>query len=252
VSISSNSQNPRPVSSKAAETRPGHPYRIAIVAALEREVRPLIKGWRAVQSEADRRGIIYFEHGEAMVVCGGIGSEAARRAAEAVIAHYAPATIYSAGFAGALTPELKVGDLLLPGRVINAGDGSSVTVDGGEGVLVTFGSIAGPEQKKNLREAYAARAVDMEAAAVARAAQARGVRFAAVKVISDEVGFVFPSMARFVNGRGEFLQWKFAAYTAVRPWLWPRVAQLMRNSARASRALCERLHAITTSEVGRS
>jgi adenosylhomocysteine nucleosidase len=225
--------------------------RIAIVAALEREVRPLIQGWRAVQSERDGRRITFFENGDVVIVCGGIGVEAARRAAEAVIAQYAPAAIYSAGFAGALAPEMKVGDLLRPARVINAGDGSSVTLDGGDGVLVTFGAIAGPEEKKNLREAYAAQAVDMEAAAVARAAQARGVRFAAVKVISDEVGFVFPSMERFVSARGEFSEWRFAVYAAVRPWLWPRVGQLMRNSAMASRVLCQGLREIATREAGR-
>jgi adenosylhomocysteine nucleosidase len=221
--------------------------KIAIVAALEREVRPLIRGWRAVQSG----GITFRENGDLVVVFGGIGGEGARRATEAVIAQYAPATVYSAGFAGALTAELKVGDLLRPGRVINAGDGSSVTVDGGDGVLVTFGAIAGPEQKNRLRAAYAAQAVDMEAAAVARAAEARGVRFAVVKVISDEIGFVFPSIERFVNAQGEFSEWKFVLFAAVRPWLWPRVAQLMRNSARASRVLCEQLSRVATSEAGR-
>jgi adenosylhomocysteine nucleosidase len=225
-------------------------YKIAIVAALEREVRPLVRGWRTVQSEIDGRRITFFENGDVVVVCGGIGSEGARRAAEAVIAQYAPATISSAGFAGALTPELKVGDVLRPGRVVDALDGSSVIVHSGGGVLVTFGAIAGPEQKKNLREAYAAQAVDMEAAAVARAAQARGVKFAAVKVISDEVGFVFPAMERFVSSRGEFSEWKFAIYAAVRPWLWSRVAQLTRNSERASRVLCERLRKIVNSASG--
>lgn len=223
--------------------------RIAIVAALEREVRPLIKGWHAVQTERDGQKITFFENGDFVLVCGGIGGEAARRTAEAVIAQYAPAAIYSAGFAGALTLELKVGDVLRPGRVVDAGDGSSVTMDGRDGVLVTFGAIAGREQKKNLREAYAAQAVDMEAAAVARAAQARGVRFAAVKVISDDIDFVFPSMERFVSSQGEFSEWKFAVYAAVRPWLWPRVAQLMRNSAKASRVLCDQLTEIATSEA---
>ena len=218
--------------------------RIAIVAALEREVRPLVSGWRAVQEARNGRRFKFLENNALVVVCGGIGLDAARRAAEAVIARYAPERVYSAGFAGALTPELKLGDVLRPARVVNAGDGSSVTLEGGEGVLVTFGAIAGPEQKKNLRAAYSAQAVDMEAAAVARAAEARGVRFGALKVISDEIDFVFPSLERFVSAAGEFSEWKFALFAAVRPWLWPRVAKLSRNSARASRVLCERLSTI--------
>jgi adenosylhomocysteine nucleosidase len=214
--------------------------KIAVVAALEREVRPLVKNWHVVPSEGDRVSN-FFENGSVVVVCGGIGMQAARRAAETVIARYAPALIYSAGFAGALRPELKVGDVLRPSKVVNVTDGSSVSLDGGDGVLVTFAAIANPEQKKKLAESYAAQAVDMEAAGVAKAAEARGLRFAAIKVISDEVDFVFPSMERFVGATGEFSEWKLAMFAAMRPWLWPRLAQLMGSSARASRVLCDAL-----------
>lgn len=223
---------------------------IAIVAALEREVRGLIKGWRVSKRKSGEQEFRFFENGEIVVVCGGIGLEAARRAAEAATALYAPEVIYSAGFAGALEPALKIGDVLRPARVVNAGDGSNVALNGGQGVLVTFTSIASPAQKKNLRDAYAAQAVDMEAAAVARAAEARGIKFGVIKVISDEFDFVFPSMERFVSARGEFSDWKFALFAAWRPWLWPRVVQLMRNSARASRVLCEALGRIAAEKIG--
>ena len=218
--------------------------RIAIVAALEREVRPLIKGWRVSQKEADGRRFRFFEQGNSVVVCAGIGAEAARRAAEAVIAVYAPTVIYSAGFAGALDPTLKVGDVVQPRKVVNANDGSSVNFEHGEGVLVSFGSVASPAQKMSLRDSFGAQAVDMEAAAVARSAEARGAAFAAVKVISDEFDFSFPSMERFVDSNGQFLEGRFARFTALRPWLWTRVARLGRNSHRASIALCERLRKV--------
>lgn len=216
-------------------------FRVAIVAALQREVRPLIKGWRVSQKEIDGRRFRFFEKDEFVVVCGGIGAEAARRAAEAVIATYAPTLIYSAGFAGALDPTLKVGEVLQPRRVVNASDGSSVNFDQGEGVLVSFGSVASPAQKASLRDSFGAQAVDMEAAAVARSAEARGAAFAVVKVISDEFDFSFPAMERFVDSGGQFQEGRFAWFTALRPWLWTRVARLARNSDRASLALCERL-----------
>ena len=60
------------------------------MAALEREVRPLIKEWRADEKEIDGRRFRFFEKDDVVLVCGGIGAEAARRAAEAVIAIYAP------------------------------------------------------------------------------------------------------------------------------------------------------------------
>jgi adenosylhomocysteine nucleosidase len=135
--------------------------RVAIVAALEREVRPLVKEWRVREKEIDGRRFRFFERDDFVVVCGGIGAEAARRAAEAVISIYAPSVIYSAGFAGALEPALKVGELLQPRRVVNAGDGSSLNLDQGEGVLVSFGSVASPEQKAKLGDSFRAQAVDM-------------------------------------------------------------------------------------------
>jgi adenosylhomocysteine nucleosidase len=218
--------------------------RVAIVAALEREVRPLVKEWRVNKKVFDGRRFRFFEKDDSVVVCGGIGAEAARRAAEAVIAIYAPKLIYSAGFAGALDPALKVGDVVRPRHVVNAGDGSSMNLDQGEGVLVSFGSVASPEQKAKLRNSFGAQAVDMEAAAVARAAEARGIGFAVVKVISDEFDFSFPSMERFVDSDGQFLRGRFAWFSALRPWLWPQVARLARNSNCASLALCRWLRAM--------
>jgi adenosylhomocysteine nucleosidase len=217
--------------------------RVAIVAALEREVHPLVKNWRVSEREFDGRRFRFFEKDDVVLVCGGIGAQAARRAAEAVISLHAPKVIYSAGFAGALGPELKVADIIQPLRLVDAGDGSSVTLERGEGVLVSFGSIASSDQKAKLRNSFAAQAVDMEAAAVARAAEVRGVGFGVVKVISDEFDFsftsIFPSMERFVDANGLFLEGRFAWFAALRPWLWPQVVRLARNSRRASHALCD-------------
>jgi len=213
--------------------------KVAIVAALEREVRPLIQRWRAVEKDHGKYRFRFFESDHAVVVCAGIGAEAARRAAEAVIALYAPEVVYSAGFAGALEPELKAGELVLPRWVVNASDGSRVEMHDGAGVLVSFETIASPAQKLSLRESFAAQAVDMEAAAVARAAEARETRFGAVKAISDELGFVLPPMDRFIDSQGRFSEWRFVAHIAVRPWLWRRVLQLARNTRRASRTLCQ-------------
>ena len=224
------------------------PAKLAIVAALERELQPLVHNWPVVEKRHDGRSFRFFEKGRTVAVCGGIGAEPARRAAEAVIALYAPQLIYSAGFAGALDPTLKAADILVPARVVDAGDASSVDTGTGHGTLVTFGAVATPEQKVKLGKAFHAQAVDMEAAAVARAAAARGVRFAAVKAISDEAGFAVPGMDRpavrgraldgFISPSGEFLTGKFARFVMIRPWMWAAALRLARNSRRAARALC--------------
>jgi adenosylhomocysteine nucleosidase len=213
--------------------------RVAIVVALEREVGQLLRRWRSSEREYGGRRFRFYENDNAVLTAGGIGGEPARRAAEAILALYAPGIIYSAGFAGALDSRLKIGDVIVPRRVVNAGDGSSVDTGQGEGVLVTFSSVASAEQKRKLADSYGADAVDMEAAAVARAAAARGVQFAAVKAISDENDFALPAMERFINANGEFSVSRFVLFAGVRPWMWRTVLRLASNSNRASRALCE-------------
>jgi nucleoside phosphorylase len=215
--------------------------RIAIIAAMEREVRPLVRSWKVRMIEHGGRSYRLFENGETAVICGGIGAQAARRATEAIIAEVQPECVVSAGFAGALDDTLKVGRVLGPRTVINAADGAQTEIPTGEGVLVTSSAMAGKDQKIRLAKAYGAHAVDMEAAAVAQGAQARGVGFAAVKVISDAADFDLPAMDRFVASDGSFQSGRFAFYLALRPWLWAATMALARNSSKASDALCDAL-----------
>ena len=210
--------------------------RIAFVAALEREVAPLIRGWKSRTLE--RVGLRLFEEAGAFLVCGGIGPEAARRATEAVIQEVQPSRIVSIGFAGALDPALKVGDIVEPGTVINTQDGARTKSGSGNHILVSYAGVAGREQKAKLRDAYGAALVDMEAAAVAQGVEARGIEFGSVKVISDDAAFAMPDMARFIGPDGRFRQSAFAMHVAIRPWLWGSTMTLARNSDRARRALC--------------
>jgi adenosylhomocysteine nucleosidase len=98
-------------------------------------------------------------------------------------------------------------------------------------------TVAGAEQKANLAHAYGATAVDMEAAAVAVAAQARGIQFGVIKVISDELHFELPQMERFIDAQGQFKEASFVLFAILRPWLWQRVAALAVNSRKAAKML---------------
>jgi len=213
-----------------------------MVAALEREVRPLVKDWGIVKREHGGRRFTFFERDSAVVVCGGIGADAARRATEASFYFYHPALILSVGFAGALDPTLKVGNIFLPRFVVDVNDGRRVETSSGTGTLLTISGIAGANQKAKYLKDYGAAALDMEAAAVARAAQSHSIPFSAVKAISDEHNFDFPPMERFVSPCGQFHTSAFVAFVAVRPWLWVRTVRLAGNSAKASRALCDWLN----------
>jgi adenosylhomocysteine nucleosidase len=215
--------------------------RFGIVAALEREVALFTRNCRVAERVHDGRTFRFFERGETVLVCGGIGVQAARRATEALIALYRPETVQSVGYAGALIPALKVGALVRPERIVDAGDGSSVEIGEGRGVLVTSRAVAAAEQKHKLAAGYRAEAVDMEAAAVARGAEARGIRFTALKVISDEYGFDMPPTERFVTSSGQFQAGRFALFAVFHPWFWGSVLALARNSRTATQKLCEAL-----------
>jgi adenosylhomocysteine nucleosidase len=210
-----------------------------MVAALEREVWPLVKDWKVSERECDGKKFKFFEKADSVLVCGGIGAQAARRATEAVINLYKPKMVQSVGFAGALDRSWKVGAILTPSQVIDAQDGSRVEIANGEGVLISVAAIASVERKQKLAKTYGAQAVDMEAAAVAKGAEARQLAFSAVKVISDELDFELPSAEEFIDGDGQFKAGKFVEFVAVRPWLWVRVVRLWKNSAIATNALCK-------------
>ena len=221
------------------------PSRVAIVAALEREVAPFVQGWPVTRREHDRRWFKFYEKDNMVLVCGGMGTEAARRAAEAVIQLYQPALVISAGFAGGLDPRLAAGHTLTPRHVIDAGDGSRTDSGTGEGVLVTFDTVADAEQKARLGKAFGAHAVDMEAAAVARSAEAHGVKFVACKVVSDTSDSCLPPVRPFIGSDGRFHAVRFLFHIALRPWLWKCVLKLARDSTVAASKLCEALGATT-------
>lgn len=221
--------------------------KFAIIAALEREVRPLIKDWSTTTIQRHGATFTFYESRYAIVVCGGIGAEAARRAAEAIIARNSPELLISAGVAGSLVPDLKVGDTIFPATVIDSQDGSrhETTIPNapvghtavGRTILVTYPEVATVVQKQQLAKSYGAHAVDMEAAAVARAAQAHNIPFLAVKAISDDLNFELPGVSDFIRN-GQFDTPRFLRHIAVRPWLWLPVLRLARNTKIASENLC--------------
>ena len=226
--------------------QPGH-KRVAIVAAIERELWPLIKSWPVTKLQHEGREFTFYESDYAVAVCGGVGAEYGRRAAEAVIMKYSPEIIVSAGVAGALVPELHVGDTVFPAIVIDAGDGSrqeSAIRNAALGktplartILVSSPNVAGAAQKKQLAKSYGAHVVDMEGASVARAAQIHNLPFLAVKAISDDVDFELAEMNRFIRN-GQFATKLFVLFLLPRPWLWLKMIRLARNTQLASHNLC--------------
>jgi adenosylhomocysteine nucleosidase len=214
---------------------------VAIVAAMEREIAPLVEGWEMILGPRYH----YYERDNVIVVCGGIGMQCARDAADSVMTFRQPSVLISAGLAGSLQKSLPVGTVVFPTKVLRVEDEQTFTIEGGEGTLVSVRSVANAATKAELAAKYSAVAVDMEAAAVAEVATARGVRFVAVKAISDDLAFEMPEMSRYIGPNGEFHTARFAIHAALRPAIWPSLARLKRNSDVAIQALCKTLARFT-------
>lgn len=220
--------------------------KIAIIAAMEREIAPLVRGWQRGKLPSGQREFQCFERNEVVTVVSGIGCRNAELAARAVVEQYRPELLVSVGLAGALIRSLKAGSVFTPNVVVDAGDGAEYrcTADSNHvngGVLVSSVEIAGAEAKQNLVNRFHGLVVDMEAAGVAKVAQQEQIGFRCVKTISDEADYVMPPMGQFVSAAGEFQSGKFALWAALRPWQWLRIAALARNSKRATESLCNRL-----------
>jgi adenosylhomocysteine nucleosidase len=208
----------------------------AVIAALPREVKALVKGWERRSSAGN---VWVWTNGRTMVACAGMGAARARVAAEAAMAAMPVTRVISAGLAGACDAELKAGDVVRAGVVIDAETGERFEAGGDGRVLVTARAIGSVGEKARLRREFGADAVDMEAAAVGRIARELGLEFGAVKGISDEADFEVEGLARFADAEGQFREGAFALHAAVRPWMWGRVMKLGRNSGVALGALTE-------------
>lgn len=217
--------------------------RIAIVAALPREIAPLVRDW-PIHSRSRSEGWTIAENDRAIAMCAGIGRERAARALKLAEARGPLSSVFSVGYAGALRSGFSRNSIHWPSVVIDAKTGEQYACDKGSGMLVTMDHVVRQDEKRHLAERWNADLVDMEAATVARFAQMRGLTFRAVRVVSDEVGDALPDLNRFIDAQGGFRKLAFAANLALHPWKIPAAVRLGRDSAQASRNLAEALREV--------
>jgi nucleoside phosphorylase len=216
--------------------------KVLIIAALPRELHLLVKGWAHRTISTQNREVQIWESDHALAACAGIGGVSARIATDAAYKAASCETrlIISAGLAGALTPDLKVADIVQPATIADGVDGLSITTAHGTGTLLTSGALVGKSEKQALARSEAL-AVDMEAFAVADVARIHGVPCIAIKSISDTLDQSLPPLGRFISAEGRFQTGRFVLWTLLRPWCWLSVIQLGRNSEAALRTLTQAL-----------
>jgi adenosylhomocysteine nucleosidase len=106
-------------------------------------------------------------------------------------------------------------------------------------LLATSPRVAGHEEKLRLASAYSAALVDMEAAAVARLAQMRGIPFYSIKGVSDGLNDRLPDFNRFLAPDGRLRLAPLTLFALFHPACWPALVRMGENSKKAARAMAE-------------
>jgi adenosylhomocysteine nucleosidase len=165
------------------------------------------RGLTVIEGELEGRLLV--------VVASGVGAAAARRGVDHLVDGHRPRAIVSAGFAGALDPELSRNDLIAPRSVVD-GAGGAIGLDPAavsavptvrvvDRLLLVDRIIGGVAEKARLRAEHAADAIDMETFAAAETAVARRVPFHSLRVVSDDARTELPpEIGRMLNASGSY------------------------------------------------
>ena len=190
----------------------------------------------------------------------GVGREAATRSAQLIIDGHRPHTLISAGFAGALAPDIGRGTVLVPDRILDdnhqcihtLGHGDQIPWPAGKimnsnTTLITVNSvITSKEEKAQLREKTYADLVDMESAAVALVTQDADVQFLSVRAISDTSEETLPPEVSRLSKPQSSMHRFGAALAAItrRPGAVTDLWRLWEQGMSCSRTLADRLEQI--------
>lgn len=178
---------------------------LGIVYATPIELKPFLDRCERVRSYSGNGFTFHggrFDDIRVVCVATGMGGERARQGTHALIDAHTPRWVLSAGFAGAIRPELHLRDILVPSTLL-APSQPPLTIDmkmpanPAHGLHVG-GLITMPEmvrtvaEKQSLAETSPALGVDMETYDVATVCGARHIRFMSVRVISDDLSADLP------------------------------------------------------------
>ncbi len=162
--------------------------------------------------------------------------------------------IVSFGVAGGLNPELRPGDVVIASEIIAGKQRWSTAAALTENLValpakrrrsVVAGVLVGVEEvvtgqvaKAALRATSGADAVDMESHIAARYAEANGLPFAAVRVISDPAHRALPELTMSaIKPNGNVDMWKVMRGIARNPKTIPHLISTGRDFSRALKSL---------------
>jgi adenosylhomocysteine nucleosidase len=240
-----------------------------ILFALKREARTFLQEFRPQQrfpSAPCRARFCGPEWLTVLVLETGIGQARTEQALRWLLdkpllvnVPYQPKVVMSCGFAGALQPDLQIGDLILATEVIDA-EGHSwpvpwpATLPAGDwqpplkiGRLFTTPQlVTDSAQKHELGQRHQALAVDMESAIVASICSRQEIPFGCLRAISDRVDSALsPELVSVLSGSG--VSWTdLGSLLARQPSKVGELWRLSRATRVASRQLAKALGELLT------
>lgn len=229
---------------------------ICIICAIRQETQPILKRFpaKAVSGCTDFPAWRFQASGQSVILLeSGIGvSNAAEAASQA--AALGPDIIISAGFCGALSPESCVGEVLLADKLYSCSSGSitaELTPDQKFATLLGTGFkrgnfittdeiVAKAHIYSLLPDPAALNILEMESSAVAQACRTSGIRFSAIRSVSDSAE-QDPSrlFQQICDNKFRISMARVAMSLLQKPSLLPEYIQLYRNTAIAGKSLSE-------------
>lgn len=236
--------------------------------AMPEEIRPLLACvGRVCKGQRGGSTIYSFNIGgyQVSALLSGMGTRNGTTAAQILVAQCSPQLLINAGFAGSITGEAAVGDIVLADRVFHYDNGHLHERERLDPTLprqvadifsnmqkcyrvlqgafiTTTGITRKSELAASLTPSSKVAVVDMETAAVARVASETGTPFVAIRAISDgateELGF---SIEEISDSACRVSIPKVLGTVVRKPWIVPQIVRLARNSRHAGGNLADAL-----------
>ena len=217
------------------------PARVGLLAPMPSEFGPLVKALALQRGETGYTGAA----GSIALVAGktGIGTQLAAQAAERMLDTARVDHVMVVGIAGGMGPS-KVGDVVFPEVVVDKATGaeyrpSPIGDIPSRGRLVTHDDFDMNDAEREALVAEGFIAVDMETAAVAGVCEYRGVRWSAVRAISDIVGVTPGDVISLANADGTPNVGASIKYLLTKPWRIPCLVRLGLDSKGAATGAAE-------------
>jgi len=241
---------------------------VALLSATLGEIELFLGGAMVVEEEGSIDGVPFYSgtcggHGVVVAVTG-VGIRRARRGTNIIIARFKPRMVLSAGLSGALSPELRVGQVVLGEYVVSRLKGErkefakvglgglrSLEPEGAVisgGILTESGFVHEPRRKRSLFEETGVLCVDMESWGVVEAAAGAGVPVVSMRAVSDESTEKLPDVGAFYAKGGGFSVTKAAGYFLRHPRsIYPYYRFRRVNCPKAGEALKQAIEAFILS-----